>query len=199
MMHPLEEGSTRGPSQQHILVESPLGVGSSECPESVQMIGTLSALTLSADGSSPYPIHSSPLRSTAGPPTAYVRVLWDGTRPYTEQTMCTKPGSSPPRPPNPLSPQPCPSQPGKLILPVHRPESPHLPRTSSTLLSNLECELSISMATTLAQASMNPSSHLDRHNNLLSGFLFLPLSPRSILNRPSMVILLKHVSVSALV
>ena len=113
MMHPLEEGSTRGPSQQHILVESPLGVGSSECPESVQMIGTLSALTLSADGSSPYPIHSSPLRSTAGPPTAYVRVLWDGTRPYTEQTMCTKPGSSPPRPPNPLSPQPCPSQPGK--------------------------------------------------------------------------------------
>lgn len=88
---------------------------------------------------------------------------------------------------------------GKLILPVHRPESAHLPQPSSTLLSNLERELSISMTTTLAQASVNLSSHRDRLNNLLSGFLFLPFSSKSILNRPGTDILLKYVSAYALV
>ena len=92
-------GSTRGPSQEHNLVESPPGVGSSKCPESVRMIGTLSALMPSPDGSTPYPIHSSPLRSTAGPPTAYVRVLWDRTRPYTEQCAQSLDPPSPPSKP----------------------------------------------------------------------------------------------------
>ena len=59
-----------------------------------------------------------------------------------------------------------------------RLESTHFPQTSSTLLSNLEFELSISVATTLTQASINLSSHLDHHSNLLSGFLTSALVPQ---------------------
>lgn len=103
-------------------------------------------------------------------------VLWDGTQPHTEHTICTEPGSSPP--PNPLSPQPGQLSWGKLTLPVHQAGKHPFPTNQFYPLSNLEFELSISVATTLTQASVNLSSHLDHHNNRLSGFLTSALVPQ---------------------